>query len=132
MKLRKNDFILIAGILLAALLSLAVYQLLYRQTGESVTITVDGEVYQTLPLDMDTTLTIPSEDHGTNTLVIHNGKAGISEASCPDHLCVHQKEISHQGESLVCLPNKVIVTVTSNNKKKQDNKKEPHLDGVAQ
>ncbi|KAI4447103.1 hypothetical protein C823_001622 [Eubacterium plexicaudatum ASF492] len=32
-------------------------------------------------------------------------------ADCPDQLCVHQKAISGQGETIVCLPNKIVVEI---------------------
>ena len=35
----------------------------------------------------------------------------MEEADCPDLLCVHQKAISKEGESIICLPNKVVVTI---------------------
>ena len=35
------------------------------------------------------------------------------EADCPDQLCVHQKAISKDRETIVCLPNKVVVEVKS-------------------
>ena len=35
------------------------------------------------------------------------------EADCPDKLCVHQKAISKNNETIICLPNKVVVQVTS-------------------
>ena len=37
---------------------------------------------------------------------------GLTEADCPDKLCVHQKAISKNHEMIVCLPNKVVVEVT--------------------
>ena len=37
----------------------------------------------------------------------------MTSADCPDHLCVKQKAISKEGESIICLPNKVIVEVDS-------------------
>ena len=49
----------------------------------------------------------------TNTLLIQNGKAKMIEADCRDQLCVHQKAISIQNENIVCLPNRVVVTVTN-------------------
>ena len=47
----------------------------------------------------------------TNLLVIKDGKADVTEADCPDKLCVHQKAISKTNETIVCLPNKVVVQV---------------------
>ena len=48
---------------------------------------------------------------GTNLLVIQDGKAKVTEADCPDRLCVNQKAISYQGESIICLPHKLTVTI---------------------
>ena len=45
--------------------------------------------------------------------MIKNGKADMTEADCPDKLCVHQKPVSKNHESIICLPNKVIVEVDS-------------------
>ena len=42
---------------------------------------------------------------------IENGKADITEASCPDHVCVDQRAISKTGEAITCLPNKTVITV---------------------
>ena len=56
------------------------------------------------------------------TVEIKDGEAYMLEASCPDQLCVDQNEISYDKESIICLPNKIVVTVTSN--------RESELDGV--
>ena len=37
----------------------------------------------------------------------------MKEASCPDQLCVDQNEIYFDKESIICLPNKVVITVVS-------------------
>ena len=47
-----------------------------------------------------------------NILVIKNGQVSVSEASCPDQICVHHKKIEHEGESIVCLPHKFVVTIS--------------------
>ena len=65
-----------------------------------------------------------SKGKTTNVLVIRDGKADMKEADCPDKLCVHQKAISAENESIVCLPNRVVVTVT--------NSKKEGMDGFAQ
>ena len=48
---------------------------------------------------------------GTNTIEIKDGKVRMIEAQCPNHLCVHQGWIGLEGQSIVCLPNKVTVSV---------------------
>lgn len=122
--MKRNDILLIAGILLLALLATGFYYLIYQESGDMVQISVNGNVIKTFPLDSDTTYTIKLTDGGTNTLEIKDGSARITEADCPDKLCVHQKKISRQGETLVCLPHKTVVTITSASKKAT-------LDGVA-
>ena len=98
----KNDILLLVLLLVIGLLIPLGYQLFHRTTGNTVTITIDGKLWRTLPLSSDTTVDIPGTG-GTNTLRIKNGQASITEADCPDKLCVH----------LVCLPHKVIVKVTA-------------------
>ena len=44
-------------------------------------------------------------------VTIENGKADMISADCPDKLCVNQHAISSNGETIVCLPNKVVVEV---------------------
>ena len=48
---------------------------------------------------------------GTNTIEIKDGRVRMLEASCPNHLCIRQGWIRFEGQSIVCLPNKVTVTV---------------------
>lgn len=121
--MKRNDILLIAGVLLAALLCTGLYFFTYSKDGDMVQITVDGTVTKTFPLDQNITYTISTQNAQKNILEIKNGKARITTADCPDQLCVHQKEISRQGETLVCLPHKVVVSIVSN--------KKATLDGVA-
>lgn len=110
--MKKNDFILIGVILVLAAAGL-LYMNLSQKTGDMVVVTVDGKVYKELPLNKDTTLHIEGVN-GTNLLKIENGYADIIEATCNDSICVHAKKIKHNEETIVCLPNKVIVKVQSN------------------
>ena len=97
-----------------AILALS-YPVLYFATnkaGAMITVEKDGAVIGSYGLDDDRQIPI-SDDAGSNLLVIEGGKAHMEEASCPDHLCIKQGEISKVGQTIVCLPNKVIVTVVS-------------------
>ena len=121
--MKKQDIFLLIVILLLSAGIFAAYRLFYHADGDFVTVTVDGQIYCTLPLDKDTTREIPGVNGGVNVLEIKDHAASITSADCPDKLCVHQKKIEKQGETLVCLPHKVIIQVTSH--------KESSLDDIA-
>ena len=68
--------------------------------------------YQTLDLSVNATVTITGAGGGTNVLVVQDGEIWCSEASCPDKLCVKQGKKHLSTDTIVCLPNKMVVTVT--------------------
>lgn len=108
----KNDVIFIGFL---ALFCVAVCVWVYKGgavEGSNIVITVDGEEYGTYSLLEEQTITI-GEGDTINIIEIKGGKAYMKEASCPDQLCVDQNEISFDKESIICLPNKVVITVTS-------------------
>ena len=112
--IKKNDIILISIIIITSLICFAAYHIFYNKDGTYVQISVDSKIYKTLPLNKDTTITINGVNDGINILQIKDGYASITEADCPDMLCVKQKKIHYNGETLVCLPHKVVVAVISN------------------
>ncbi len=105
--MKKRDIILIAGILLAALALFLVFELT-KEEGARVVIRVDGKEVAQYSLSENGTYEL---NGGTNILVIEDGKAYLSNADCPDQLCVHQGKIRRTGETITCLPNKLTVTV---------------------
>ncbi|MBO7303642.1 MAG: NusG domain II-containing protein [Clostridia bacterium] len=105
----RNDIILVASIL-AALLILGTSLVLFRPVGDLVTVTVDGKPYGTYPLSEDGRVEIITEG-GYNILVIKDGRAYVESASCPDGICAAHRPIFRSGESIICLPNKVVVTL---------------------
>ena len=107
----KNDIIFI-GALVLVLTIIGGALLLFRQGGNTVKVTVDGELYATYPLDENITVEIKTEN-GYNILVIENGAARVEKASCPDGVCSSHRPIRFGGASIICLPNKVVVSITS-------------------
>lgn len=105
----KNDMIFIAALLVAVTLLGAIWYFC-RGEGDTVTVTVDGVLFGEYSLSVDRTVEIRT-DKGLNVLVIEDGRARVVEASCPDGICAAHRPISRSGESIACLPNKVIVTV---------------------
>ena len=107
----KNDLILIAGIL--SVIAVAALLLLLRGEGTTVRVELNGEVLGNYSLAIDREVEILSRENGEekNLLVIRDGKAYVSSATCPDGICAGHRPISRVGESIVCLPHGVVITV---------------------
>lgn len=110
-KKTRNDLILVFAILLAVIAVYAVF-LAVTEQGSYVRVTVEGQEYGVYPLGTDLRLQITGESgERVNVLVIENGQARVEEADCPDLICAHHRPIKNVGDSIVCLPNKVVITV---------------------
>lgn len=109
LKTHRNDAILIAVLLLLGG-ALALFLYATRQAGGYVSVQVDGEQVMELPLVEDATVELGADGH-TNLLVIENGTARVAEATCPDKICVNQGAVRYNGESIVCLPHRLVITV---------------------
>ena len=102
------DIIVIASLLLLSI-GVLLFSTLTRTEGATVTVTVDGTTVGEYPLDRDGVYTI---NNGTNKLTVEGGVAYMSYSSCPDHICENTGKVRYVGEQIVCLPNRVTVTVS--------------------
>ena len=101
------DLILVAALLLlAGVLALTLNA--NRQEGGVAVVRVDGVEVERHSLSLNGTFPL---NGGSNILVIENGQAWLSEANCPDHICVKQGKIHYTGQVITCLPNRLTVTV---------------------
>lgn len=106
--LKKTDILLIAilaAIPLGMLAFNAVSAMNYDET--RLVILKDGEIYGTYPLTDDRIIEIGD----TNICEISGGEVKMTFADCPDQVCVHSARINSYGGSIVCLPNKIILSI---------------------
>ena len=106
-----RDLILVGALLLVALLLFfLVRNGQDRATGTDAVavVTVDGAEVGRYPLYKSGTFPL---NNGSNILVVENGEAWVSEANCPDKVCMGMGKISRNGEFIACLPNRLIVVV---------------------
>ena len=106
-KKERNDRILIVGIVVCAVLLTAAFLRKGSVIGTTVVVSVDGEEYGRYSLLKEQVVQIGD----TNTLVIHNHEADMLFAECPDQICVKHTPITDTDENIICLPNKVVVTI---------------------
>jgi hypothetical protein len=108
----KNDVIFIAALLTVVILAGLGFSFL-RANGDRITVTVNGELYGVYRLDEDAEVELRTGANGEelNYLVIREGRAYIETATCPDGICASHKPIFRVGESIVCLPHRIVITV---------------------
>lgn len=103
-----SDIILV-GVLLLVSLSVFLIWYLNGTDGSTAVVSVDGDVVAEYSLAIDGVYYL---NGGTNVLVIEDGAAYIREANCPGYQdCVETGRISRVGETIVCLPNKLVVEI---------------------
>ena len=96
---------------------------LYSAQNPSIRITIITDtinnLYQRMELyeldlagEEDRVFDVEYEGH-VNRIEIRDHRIRVLEADCPDQLCVHQKAISRNHESIICLPNQVVAEVES-------------------
>ena len=112
-RMGKNDWILLGAMLVLCLVFLGIWLYFSGGSGDTVTVTVDGEVYGTYDLSEDREIPVEKEGVVCNVVRIRDGQAYMEEADCPDQLCVKQGRISADHATVVCLPNRVVVEISA-------------------
>lgn len=109
----KNDLILVGVILSLSLIGFFIFKLTMKD-GNLVSVSINGdEKYKySITDNLETDIITGDDDENTNTLVIKDGEVYIKSANCPDIICVGHRPISKDGETIVCLPHKIVVSVT--------------------
>ena len=111
----KKDILIIGLILVFALLSFVVLKAT-RERGAFAEVSIDGKTVASYSLSEDREETFQTSDGSYNIVCIENGKVFVKEADCRDGLCMQQGKKSDIGETIVCLPHKLVVTVTGGQK----------------
>lgn len=108
MGLKKTEIMVLAALVTA----LAVWALWPKASGSTVIVTVDGEKTETYLLDKNLQMSIEGYGGFSLKLTVENGQAWVEDSTCPDLICQHHRPISKAGEQIVCLPARIVITVT--------------------
>ena len=127
--IRKADIVLLIVLVAAGLAASAVLAISH-EGGDTVIIESGGELYAAYPLAEERTVIVPSPEESVssmsvpddnrpasdqythyNVVKISGGKVSVTEASCKNQVCVHHGAISSSGESIICLPNRLVVRI---------------------
>lgn len=112
--IKKADIVLFF-VLLAVGLTISWASLNSGQTGDKVRISVGGETYGVYDLAQDRTIQVRQNGH-TNNIIIQGGHVSMASSDCANQVCVNTGAIYLAGDSIVCLPNRVMVEILSESK----------------
>lgn len=116
MKIKKGDIFISLGLLILSFLLAMYFQSFNsKEEGQYIRIEHNSKLVGEYPLDVDKEIVL-DDDGQYNKVIIKDGKAFMKEANCRDQICVHMREISIDGETIICLPNRVFVEVIDKSK----------------
>lgn len=110
-KKRKADIILIVLLLVLCAVIFGVIQIFVKKDGAVAVVKVDGKIVEELDLKSENMIEVGGYDGGVNKIEVKDGKVRMTYADCPDELCVKTGWISKTGETIVCLPHRVVVEI---------------------
>ena len=113
--IKKMDIVIIAVLLIISFTP----HLIFFKTSQKgsknnyAIIQVDGKIHKKIDLsnvknNEEVNLNLPN---GKNTLLIKNNSIQMDSANCNDALCVKQGNISKVGQTIICLPHKLIIEI---------------------
>lgn len=122
MKILKNlligDILIIIFVLFLSIISLLLTFNFNQSPPNIVNIHLNGELLHTLPLNINTTIII--EEEFSNTIIIEDNHVKVINSTCNDGVCENFGTINSHWQSIVCAPNKLIITITSDNENTND------------
>lgn len=76
-------------------------------------ISRDGVVLEEIALDQveESYSFVLEDERGSNTILVEPGRVRVSQADCPDQICVEQGYISDGTVPIVCLPHKLVIEI---------------------
>ena len=107
----KKDIFIILALSGTAFLFFA-FNKIMAESGDTVFVYVDETVYAEYDLSKDNQYEINTE-YGKNVITIKDRHVSVSSASCKNQVCVNHNPISKSNESIICIPNHLMVRIKS-------------------
>ncbi len=112
-KINRKELIIILVLLSIAFLGFLSIRI--SSQGTRVEIKIAQKLYGTYDLSIDREILVSDED-GHNILIckINDGSIQVIASECPDKICIDEGVIKLSGQTIVCLPNKVVISIIGN------------------
>ncbi|HHT37646.1 MAG: NusG domain II-containing protein [Candidatus Wallacebacter cryptica] len=113
MRIRKGDLLIFVVLMIIGFFTF--YNNFFRDeiTGNLAILEIDGEIVEKFNLETDLETYRVETEYGYNVLEFADGSVSVVEADCPDQICVHFGWIKTVGQTIVCLPHKLIIRIAN-------------------
>nr|WP_314278503.1 NusG domain II-containing protein [uncultured Peptostreptococcus sp.] len=118
--MKKRDIILFIIIAIVIVQAVLINKYINSGQGDRVEVYVENKLYNTYPLDKEKRVQIKEKNGRINNIYIHNRGVEMTQANCPDKVCIHTGFINKPGQSIVCLPHKINIKIVSDKEDKSD------------
>lgn len=108
--IKKADIFLTLALIIAGL-AISYFLTVDSSSGSVLKITSDGKLFGSYSLLEDQQISLDKTGHH-NTVEISDGTVSMVSSDCSGQDCVHQRSISESGESIVCLPNRIVLEIS--------------------
>jgi hypothetical protein len=108
--MKKGDiiFIVVCAVLIAT--AFISFKSISAKAGRTVVIEEANEVFGTYPLSEDRVIEVPGI-LGVSTVVIENGEVYMKDSPCPNKVCIDMGRKSKKGDTIICIPNRIYITI---------------------
>lgn len=113
MKRKRNTILFLLLLVILIMIGFLIQKFFFGKSGTRAIIEQNGENIAELDLSKNTELVLNDGNGGSNTITVSNGQISVTDANCPDLVCVRTGSISKTGEVIACLPHKLIITISS-------------------
>ena len=97
---KKKMWILILALVFVVCAGAFIALKLFAPEGSVARISVDGELLQTVDLS-----------RVTEAYDVEPGAISVTEADCPDGICVRQGKLTTAGVPIVCMPHRLVIGI---------------------
>lgn len=107
--IKKRDIVLAAVLLILGITGVLIVKYGLK-SGNTADVYIDDKLVQTIDMSVDDEYTFQT-DKGSNTVEVRNGAVSMKSADCPDKVCVRMGTKNKNGETITCLPHKLVIEV---------------------
>ena len=108
----KNDIILFTIIITICLIMILIVNSASKES-RYANVYYDGKIIKKIDLNINNTYNVKGYN-GNVKIVVYNKKIKVAEENSPKHLCSKQGYINKSYESIICLPNKIVIEISGN------------------